>query len=427
VTKQIKIQTFTMKRRSSNLLLLSGISLAGLAGGWLVRRVVAVANPPLSVESSSRWTRSHELQTVIAKPDKKWQDFAEKFSTTNSEERKTFEKNLTAQDRKAAIEALLTQGGPVGFNRGMSTTIDRILAKWAAENFEQAWAWSQQIREEGSRNFVAGKLLDILVETDQEHALNLYLELAKTYPNLKSQIPEKILASAASKNAEDFLKITGKLGFQNYNSFEGGVFYSSAKPCEFSKNFNFQEVADGVAKLLKNVENKLPLGFPTNFYDAWAERDRDAAFASFSGGPLNRLSGFHSFLGGLEKSGNPEAVWGWVAGKTQESEASSKTIRNGLESVEAVSFNGIVEALPDAASRDHFLTQFMQDDDITSGKREKITLAISAMSSPQVRLEVLSLMQKQHKQPDIKHFTDADLKAWGVTREQVEVIFSEKK
>jgi hypothetical protein len=87
--------------------------------------------------------------------------------------------------------------------------------------------------------------------------------------------------------------------------------------------------------------------------------------------------------------------------------------------LESVSINGIIQALPDAAVRDRFLIQ------VACEYGEIPTIAISAMSSSKVRLEAFSQLRKQdYYELDITKFTEADLQAWGVTRQQITDIFS---
>jgi hypothetical protein len=402
-----------MKKGSSNLIWVSGLAISGLTIGRLIHGTATMAYPPPSADSLSRTVWSRDSQSLKVKTSNKWQTFAAQFSETNKEERKSFEENVAPQNRRAALEALLSQGGPSGFDVEMSRMIDHLLVVWAEENFEEAWAWSLQIKRQGIQNFVTGRLLDVMVEKDLEHATILYLELSKTNPDLESKVPETVLANAALKNAETFLDFAGKLRLSK----------NPAQPCEFVKDFNFQQVVDGLAKLPRTEGDLLPVSFPENFYEAWAELDRDAAFASFTGGMLSGLGKFDIFLEGLEKHSNPEEVWSWVAEKIQESEVSSKAIRSGLGDLQSISLNGIIQALPDAASRDGFLLQVATEGGIVHGEDQMPSVAISAMSSPTIRLEAFTQMRKENRKPDISKVTDTDLQAWGVTRQQVTAIF----
>ena len=408
-----------MKTRPFDLIWISGVIVAGVATGWLIRGGATVVSPPPAEESITQSAR--RAASTSPRTQNKWQAFATQFSEISENERAAFQKNIAPQDRSAAIEALLAQGGPDGFDSKLEAMIDQLVSHWAKENFEAAWAWSRRLKGEGTQNFIASKLLDKLVMTDPERALSCYLELMQTNPSFESNVPEKVLAGAALKSAEHFLNFAGKFGLS----------WNPGDSCEFAKDFNFQQVADGIAKLQGSDDRKLPVGFPQNFHEAWAEQDREAAFVSFTGGAFERLGGFYKFLEGLEKHNPPEAVWDWLAEKIQKSEDSSKGIRSSLHNVNSVSFNGIIQALPDAASRDHFLMQIALEGGVAFRGDEVPSIAISAMSSPQMRLEAFSKMHqedrgREHGYPlDIKKITDADLQAWQITRQQVEAIFSE--
>jgi hypothetical protein len=396
-----------------------GVVVVGLTIGWLTHGEAKLEEQPLVVRSQAQSERRHETRSSTTKPNNKWQAFATQCSKIDQEERQVLEKNIAPQDRLAAIEALLAQGGPKGFAGDIDESINHLLGAWAEENFEVAWAWVQQLKGEGTQNFVARILLEKLVDTDPERALSLYLERVLTNPNFKSSMPEKILASAALKNAAEFLKFAGKFRFDG----------NTGQSCEFAKDFDFQLVADGIPTLEGRKRGEILSGFPRNFYEVWAERDREAAFKSFTGGELDLSYDFYNFLEGLESHNPPEGVWKWVAEKIQESEVSCKAIRGGLANVQAVSFNGIIQALPDAASRDQFLMQIALEGGVIHFGNEVPSIAISAMSSAQVRLEAFSKMhqmgiEKSSGQLHIATITDADLQAWGITRQQVTAIFS---
>jgi hypothetical protein len=403
-----------MKTQSHQLILASALTAVGLTIGWLIGGKATAATSLPTVKSPPNSARRDESQRLTTKIDAKWQTFVTHISEISYGEREAFVGNITSQDRRSAIEVLLKQGGPRGFDSEIEQSIDQLLASWGKENFEDAWAWSQQIHGEGTKNFIVGRLLNLLVKTNPERALTLYLELEQTYPGFKSEVPAKVLASAALKNSEEFLNFATKFRFS----------WDQGEPCEFAKDFNFQQVADGIAKFSRKEDSKLPWGFPRNFYKAWADRDQDAAFASFTRGELKRLGDFEVFLWGLRAENNPNGVWSWVAEKIQESEVSSKAIAKGLGNIPAVSFNELVKALPDESSRDRFLTEVARERGICHRQDGMPSIAISAMSSPEVRLEAFAQMHKRQIQPDVAKVTEADLQAWGVTRQQIIDIFS---
>jgi hypothetical protein len=413
-----------MITRSFDVIFVMTSVVVGLTTGWLIHGGAKLQGQPLLVKSQAQSERRNENKTLTTKTNNRGQAFATQFSKIGQEERQALQKNIAHEDRLAAIEALLAQGGPNGFAGDIEESINHLLGAWAEENFEVAWAWVQQLKGEGTQNFVARILLEKWLDTDPDRALSLYLERVQTNPNFESKVPEKVFAGAALKNAAEFLKFAGKVGCCGNNG----------RSCEFAKDFDFQMVADGIPKLVGRKTGETPSCFPRNFYEVWAERDREAAFKSLTGGELARVGEFDEFLEGLERHNPPEAVWDWVAKKIQESEVSSKAIRTNLANLQAVSFNGIIQALPDAASRDQFLMQIALEGGVVHQFDEIPSIAISAMSSPQVRLEAFSKMhqlrmEQQWDRLNIATITDADLQAWEITRQQVTAIFSaaEKK
>jgi hypothetical protein len=402
-----------MKTRSFDLIWLSCLTVIGLTLGWLAHGGATVVVPPTSVATLSRSARSRELRPIMTEKNNKWQNFAIQFPKTSEEEKRNFEQNIAPKDRKAAIEALLAQGGPQGFDNNMEDMIVHLLNLWGEENFEEVWIWGQQIKGQGTQNFVSGKLLNLLVSIDLDRAANLYFELSKTNHHIDCDVPQKILARAALINTEEFLKLAKKVPMSDF-------FYQAN--FVFAQDFNFRQVADTIARLRKNKDDQtLPMGFPENFSEVWIQRDHDKAF---TGAVLTKFIEFPEFLKELEEHDTTKAAWIWVADKIQESEVASKAICSDLHSLHVVSFNGIVQALPDAASRDRFLIQVVQEHGIANEKGEMPSIAISAMSSPEVRLEAFSQMRKHEDQPDITKVTDLDLQNWGVTRQQIAAIFS---
>lgn len=389
---------------------------AGIAAGWWIQGGATLAGfPGMEKSSQPDSMQINHSQRPIVKSDPKSQMFTNQFSTASHEEREILEAAITPQDRKGVIEALISQGGPDGFADEIEEVIERLLALWGSENFEAAWAWSQQIDGRGARNFLTGKLLNLLVTTDPERALALHLEFAGTNVDFESKVPEKILAKAALTNAEDFLKYAEKFEM---------VYHRTGRDCEFAADFNFQALADGLAKLKRtDASQKFPEGFPSNFFETWAKRDRQAAF---NGGVLTGLIDFRDFLQDIEKD-NSEHSWDWVAQQIQSSEVSSKAISKSMY-IPSESFNRIIQALPDAVTRDRFLLQVVLEGGVTYRANDIPSIAISAMSSPQARLEAFSQMQQVREKNsweklDSTPITDADLQAWGITRQQISALF----
>jgi hypothetical protein len=405
-----------MKAQSLKLIQGCATMVVGVAAGWWIQGGVNLAGFSGTAKSSRPASMQiNNSQPPIVRSDSKSQMFTNQFSTASREEKETLEAAIAPQDRKGVLEALLSQGGPRGFPDGIKEVIERLLALWGSENFEEAWAWCQQIQGRGTRNFVAGKLMNLLVETDPKRALALHLEFAGMNVDFESKVPEKILAKAALTSAEDFLKYAEK--------FET-IHYGTGGDCEFAADFNFQALAEGLAKLKKaDASKKFPKGFPSNFFETWAERDRQAAF---NGGVLTGLIDFRDFLSDIGKN-DTERSLDWVAQQIQSSDVSSKAISRSMH-IPSESFNGIIQALPDAVTRDRFLLRVVLEGGVTGRANDIPSIAISAMSSPQARLEAFSQMQQVREkngwdQFDSASITDADFQAWGITRQQISALF----
>ncbi len=252
-------------------------------------------------KSATPVVRKRDVRPATNTHEAKFRNFAKKLSNPSIEDAEAFKKSLAPEDRAAAMEALLAQAGPYGIPELATSMIDEILKIWADEDINGAWSWCQRIDRDANRKFVAGKLIDGIVDKDMDRAFALHLEMTAEDPDFYSEVPMKLLDQAVSKDAASFLDLLGKLPFGN-----GG----GGRPMDFAEDFDFQQAAEGVTALRKNHEGKSPPVYPTNFLSIWASRDADAAYAWYSknpGEPFNE-SGV-DLIKGIEKQGVPGAVW----------------------------------------------------------------------------------------------------------------------
>jgi hypothetical protein len=329
------------------------------------------------------------------------------------EESDAFRKSLAPADRTAAIDALLAQAGPEGFHWTTKSMIGNILKAWAGEDFDGAWEWCSTIESDGNRNFVAAQLLDLLTENDPDRALALHLEMSAGDPKFISNVPLTLLGKTTSMDAGSFLDLLGK------TPFGGGT---SGTAMDFAADFNFQQAADGINALLRTQQGKHPPAFPTNFIASWAARDPDAAYTWFSKNQNIPFENFGSLLEGIEKQGVPGASITWAADKLNQSAPTRGAMIHSLSQIDnshrATTINSIAQALPDTASRDHFLTDVITMSN-ESNPADAFGFALNAMSSPEVRLEALRRLAES-KRLDIAKTPDAQLQTWGLNRQQVE-------
>lgn len=368
-----------------------------------------------AVAANETVARKHEARPAKNPHEAKFRSFAKQLPKLNEEEREAFEKSLAPANRAAAIEALLAQTSVYGLSGDASTMVSHILNIWAGDDFNGAWAWCQQIENDLTRQFIASQLLSILVDKDPDRALALHLKMAAHYPNFKfinSIVPTVVIQKASSKNAAYFLDIEGKLPF--------GV-ASQGNGVSFAADFNFQQAADGVTALIQSHDGKEPRLFPSNFISSWAVRDADAAYAWFYKNKEIASNDFGRILEGIEKKEGHDASIAWAAVKLNESGARRQDVISSFDRSFAVipsNVSAIARSMPDAASSDRFLGDVVA---LNYGDNPLSDLgyAINQMSTPTVRLDAMQRLATRRRL-DTSRISDAQIKAWSLTREQME-------
>jgi hypothetical protein len=390
---------------------------AGLGAGWLIfgGGVQDSAEAPGN-KSAAPIIRKREARPVATPHESKFRTFAKELPKLNTADKETFMKSLAPGDRAAAIEAMLSQVGPLGLPSETMTMLGEILKTWADEDFDGAWAWCMKIESDVIRVFVAPQLLDGLVNKDPERALALHLEMASENPDFSSTVPLNILKQAASKDAASYLELLGKLPFRSG---------SNGTAMEYAADFDFQQAADGLTALQKSREGKSPPVFSTNFLSKWAARDADAAYAWYIKNPRAvDFENFGSLLEGIEKQGVPGASSVWAADKLNEPGADRDALirsltRSTLASL-PITINSIAQAMPDTVSRDRFLGEAVRMS-YQYNAWVDFNSNLTLMSTPAVRLETLrqlgtTVLSRFAKIPD------AQLQQWGFTRQQLEQL-----
>jgi hypothetical protein len=387
------------------------IFVGNTALGWLIHAGARAENPQQSAQTSSA-QRELATRTDRAKEarEKEFKNLGKQFLRMNSGDQSNLSKNVPPQDRIALVETLLKEGDPSGTSSGSYRMITYIIGILATEDFEGAWAWSQQIANGAHRRYVSAKILEELAEKDITRALTLCSEISKVDPLFESMVGLIALEKTASKSAIDFLEVLTKLNLSDK---------SCGSHFEFAKDFDFQKAAEGTSALLRK-QKELPHAFPSDFITSWGERDPDAAFAWLATEEQNDNFSFEALLEGVERQGIPGAASAWVVRKIEESEKSRKSIVEGLNNVSAASINSIVKALPISNNSDRFLTElFVQQCEHSQSHFETL---LGGMSSPKARLEAFLQVKKNGR--DISDIiTEDQCQVWGITKQQFEAIY----
>jgi hypothetical protein len=393
------------------------ILLASVAVGWLAHgsgSVIGLRQTGKNLQDRSPLRKSSPNKIRNSR-ENEFQDFTKRIPLLSDTERNSFCENLAPQDRGALIETILKEANPKRLSHEIRSIIDDILTLWVTEDFDKAWAWSQRLSPDAYRIYIAGEILGKLAKKNLTHALALHLEMSAIDPKFCSRVPSLALAKAAGRSAGEFLSILGQIP-PHSGSGSGG--------CEFGKDFDFQQAADGISALLKKHE-ELPNAFPRNIVSAWAKLDPDAAFAWLTlEDEIGGGGSFRQLLEGIENQGNPGAASAWVASKMEESESSRKKILSGIVHGTAADIAGIVKALPDSNSSDRFLTDLFAVQ--TRHYLHDFANTLPRMSSPEVRLEAFA-QAKKNGVSLAGRFPETAYQTWGITKEQFDAIFPPTK
>ena len=385
--------------------------------GWVLRGGTSIEPKPAPAEALVTKS-SRPRKDLSEKPpyNAEWLALGKRAKGLGNQEREKAVKELDPKDRIAALEALASQAGLNGLDYQVKSLMEKILENWAIEDFDGAWQAARATSNRDLADFMMKEVLGQLAKTDPDRAFAIHLEQKAVDPNFYSNAPKRILDAKLKLGAADYVEILKQLPF-------GGNCTGST--VEFASDFDFQFAADGFAKLKAEQANKNPATFPTNFYSEWAKRDPEAAFASWATNgslPFNDLDGI---LKGMEtQSPGTSAVW--LAEKLQDPAISRVKVVEGLTELDTdlpSRISAVANALPDDAASDGFLTEFLASFPY-SDPLTKCSFAVSELSTPAARLQAFQAMKSKHRAPDVRKINDAQLAAWGITRQQAEQAFA---
>lgn len=162
-----------MKRRWALILFFSG----NLLGGWIgYSSRPAAVNSELKTEIALKNPRDRKMQVGAEAHSQKWQTLAKRVTTFSTDERESFLKQLAPADRGKALDALMSQAGPGSTSNLVTSMMDKILKSWAAEDFEAALSFCQKCTNDGMKKYMLGQLLETLVNTDPDRAIQLFAQ-----------------------------------------------------------------------------------------------------------------------------------------------------------------------------------------------------------------------------------------------------------
>ena len=395
------------------------------SGGCLLGGLIGRSSRPESgnLESAAENTRKKPRDLVMQigtdPHSQKWQSLAKQASTFSPEERTNFLKQLAPTDRGEALDALMSQVGPGSSSDEVTSTMSRILDRWAEEDFEEALAYCRKCSNDGMRKYMLGQLINFLAEKDLDRAIQLFAEQKAEDPSFNCNLIFTLASEKMGENANRLLDLLAKLPMTSG---------STGTDVDFSHDYDFKAAADGIMAMIRAGPEKTPTVLPTNLFESWAARDPDAAQAWWVKNGSFAFNNWSNLLNGVEKHSTPEAASAWVVTKLEEPGAPREKMIRELSAYSgsdvAGKINTIARAMPDIATQDRFLTDVILTnwDPLSS----RFQFAISGLSSPQTRLDAFQKVAARHQGPLLEKIDDAQFQAWGLTRQQVELICKPK-
>jgi hypothetical protein len=198
-----------MKKRWSILIFAVGLGM----GCWIGSEFSPAIQGVPSALSERQPTLHREVRPKNTAHETKWRTFGESVVQMSDEDQVAMLEKLDPLDRALAIEALLTQAGPGGLRSDLQEIIEKILAEWSTENFDDAWDWAQSCKPEAMRVFAIKNLLNGLAKRDPEKALTLHYQKTAVSPRYESKVPETLMTESAGKGADEVIKLLGQFEF----------------------------------------------------------------------------------------------------------------------------------------------------------------------------------------------------------------------
>lgn len=350
----------------------------------------------------------------------KWQSLGKRITTFSEKERATFLEQLAPADRGKALDALMSQLGPGRSSHLITSTMSEILKSWAAENFEETLSFSQKCSNDGMRKYMLEQLLEVAAVEDPDRALQLYVDQITVDPTFRSEVYITVAENKGGESAHQLLAILSKLQV-------GEPGYAGIN-VNFSNDYDFRAAADGIEAIIKAYPEHHHTVLPMNLLSSWAAVDPDAAQAWWAKGSSFGSNDWNSLLMGVGKNSTPEAAAVWAAAKLAEPGAPRERMILDLSRFDDEANGGrisrIAHAMPDIAAKDHFFNEiiFANRSDLAGGYRS----AMSGLSSTAARLAAFQKIGTKKWWIDLEEINEAQFQAWGLTRQQVELIVKPK-
>jgi hypothetical protein len=326
---------------------------AGLPLGWLLRGGDLHKEDP-AFSSAAKPVARHAV-TAKRGTDDRWDVFAQQMKNAAGPDWMPMWNDLQPSDRAAAMESMVNLTGQLRKEpeRHLAKTMGEILKEWAGDDLEGAISAARNTSNEDLREFMVRGIKEYLIGKDLDRLITLEKEFPQRLMRFDMSLVQRGVMATLEKGAEEYVDALEKA------PDSGGIGTAG----KFAADFDFQYAADGLARLMESRKDVRLLACPANFLQEWAKQDPDAAFSWWVANERLPFSGLRDLIL-TQESESPGDAAAWLAAKIQQPAVNREKILRemGRENPEVLPtrINAIARAMPDRATGDAFLIDFLR-------------------------------------------------------------------
>jgi hypothetical protein len=355
--------------------------------------------------------------------DARIRSLADEIANRNRANRQD-KKTIVIADIPAVITHLLSLAGPSGLSWEARSEIDDMLANWAKEDFNSAFAWASAYPNRNAAKDFLEAIFKEHAKTDFDDTLKLIHKL-KDESGMKLDLGSELFEIASKRSVQDAFNALAASPSDG-SGFSGGS-------AEFPEGFDFKTFAELTSAHLKK-EGKSAYSafshFPTNVLEDWAKVDNSAAlefYLSNENMPFNDLG---EITGTFLNIAKPESTYPWLAEQYANLEGAQRSKFGGeLDSVfpDEMGITPLVElvqSLPNQTLRTEMISDMLKGfGGSVRGNDPMYIDLLQLLPTPEERLNAIktnpSLLYPLGKVSDEK------IREFGITREQLNKLTGE--
>jgi hypothetical protein len=295
--------------------------------------------------------------------------------------------------------------------------VDKMVERWGREDFDGAMAWVSTCTNDGLARTIKGRLLDTLVESDPDRALELHLLAKAEDDQFGSNVVSKVMARKAEEGAGALLDVLAKLPLGSGTSGIG---------LNYPEGFEFAVLLDGMLPYYREGADGRPSDLPGDVLESWAKSDPESAHQWWLRNGKLGFEGWGDILNPLEKSMGAEVAGEWAAARWTAADPKLRKQMTGelngwMGAPEPARVNAMLGGMPDAATAQEFIREVIVVHGLGFANQPNLAPLLSKIPTREMRLEILREAAETH-QLNAQSLSDAMLDSWQITRDEMKAL-----